>query len=79
MDMLAATLAAEAADYPAAVTLRTMLADGRRPDVSRLLASFLVTCVAGAADARTQALLFGVGEYIPGCPGQKISMRRSTT
>ncbi len=31
MDMLAATLAAEALDYPAAVTLRTMLADGRRP------------------------------------------------
>lgn len=31
MDMLAATLAAEALDYPAAVALRTMLADGRRP------------------------------------------------
>jgi hypothetical protein len=31
MDMLAATLAAEALDYPAAVALRTMLAEGRRP------------------------------------------------
>lgn len=31
MDMLAASLAAETKDYPAAVALRTMLAEGRRP------------------------------------------------
>ena len=31
LDMLAASLAAEAKDYPAAIALRTMLAEGRRP------------------------------------------------
>ncbi|MFN3892315.1 MAG: hypothetical protein ACK4MV_18130 [Beijerinckiaceae bacterium] len=32
MDMLAATIAAQAGEYPAAVNLRTILGDGRRPE-----------------------------------------------
>lgn len=35
-----------------------------------LLASVVLVCIGGAADARTQALLFGVGEY-PGLPPGK--------